>query len=249
MKTLLLLVVTLFVLAAGALLVVNLALDKRSVETHTVGGAIREIVVRSDSGDVDLVPADGRVVVRETQHYVFDKPELDMDMAGGVLTLDIQCKGWAPHCSTDLRITVPAGVKVSVDADSGDVEGRRIAVRDTHVESDSGDVSLELTGRQTLVFAHTDSGSVDVTTSDVRAIDAETDSGDVEIDAGGMPRRIVAQTDAGDVEVTVPRGSYAVDAKTDSGGVDRDAGISQNDRAPRSIVAETDSGDVSLRAR
>ncbi len=249
MKKLLLVLVPLLALVVGALLVVNLALDKRSVETHTVAGTVREIVVRSDSGDVDLVPADGRVVVRETQHYVFDKPKLDMDMAGGVLTLDTHCKGFALHCSTDLRITVPAGVKVSVDADSGDVEGRRIAVRDTHIESDSGDVSLELTGRQTLVWAHTDSGSVDVSTPDVSAIDAETDSGDVEIDAGGALRRIVAETDSGDVEVTVPRGSYAVDAKTDSGGVDKDAGISQHDRAPRSIRAQTDSGDVSLRAR
>jgi DUF4097 and DUF4098 domain-containing protein YvlB len=248
MKTLLLVATALFVVVAGALLALNLALDKRSVETHTVSGVVREIVVRSDSGDVDLVPADGRVVVRETRHYVFDEPKLDMDTAGGVLTLDAHCKGFAFNCSTDLRITVPAGVKVSVDADSGDVEGRRIAVRETHIESDSGDVSLELTGRQGLVWAHTDSGSVEVATADVRAIDAETDSGDVDVDARGMPRRIVAQTDSGDVEVTVPRGSYAVDAKTDSGGVDLDAGVSRDDRAPQSIRAETDSGDVSLRA-
>jgi DUF4097 and DUF4098 domain-containing protein YvlB len=249
MKKLLLVLVPLFVLAVAALLVVNLALDKRSVETHTVAGAVREIVVRSDSGDVDLVPADGRVVVRETQHYVIDKPKLDMDMAGGVLTLDTHCKSLAFNCSTDLRITVPAGVKVSVDADSGDVEGRRVAVRETHIESDSGDVSLELTGRQDLVWAHTDSGSVDVKAPDVSALDAETDSGDVDVDAGGMPRRVVAHTDSGDVDVTVPRGSYAVEAKTDSGGVDRDARVSQDDRATQSIVAETDSGDVSLRAR
>ncbi len=249
MKKLLLVLVVLVAVAGAALVILNLTQARTSVETHTIAGSVREIVVTSDSGDVELVPADGSVIVRETQHYVFDKPKLDEDLANGVLTLNTRCKGFAFNCSTDLRITVPAGVKISVDADSGDVEGRRVALRDPHIESDSGDVSLELAGRQALVFAHTDSGSVEVSAAAALAIDAETDSGDVEIDAGGTPRRIVAHTDSGDVDVTVPRGEYAIAARTDSGEVDVDAGISRNDRAPQSIDAETDSGDVSLRAR
>jgi hypothetical protein len=59
-----------------------------------------------------------------------------------VLTLDTRCSGFALHCSTDLRIAIPAGVKVTVDADSGDVEARRVALLDPHVESDSGDVAI-----------------------------------------------------------------------------------------------------------
>ena len=165
------------------MLILNLTQAQTSVETHTITGSVREIVVTSDSGDVELVPADGSVVVRETQHYVFDKPKLDQDFDQRRADAQHPVQGFAFNCSTDLRITVPAGVKISVDADSGDIEGRRVAVRDTHVESDSGDVSLELTGRQPLVFAHTDSGSVEVFAADARAIDAETDSGDVSVRA------------------------------------------------------------------
>ena len=249
MKTLLLMVAGLLIIAIGALAVANLALDKRTVRTHTIAGPVREIVVRSDSGDVDLVPAGRRVVVRETRHYVFDEPTLDRTLDDGVLTLDTRCSGLALHCSTDLRITVPRGVKVTVDADSGNVEARRIAVRDAHVESDSGDVSLELAGSQALVWAHTDSGSVDVVVANAREIDAETDSGDVRVDVGSPPRRVIAHTDSGDVEVGVPRGEYAIDADTDSGEVDVEDAVRRNDGAPRSIDAETDSGDVAIRAR
>ncbi len=268
MKLLLLVLVALCVLVAGGLAIVNFALDKESVETHTIAGDVREIVVRADSGDVDLVPAGSRVVVRETRHYVFEQPKLEQSLEGGVLMLDTHCDGFALHCSTDLRIAVPAGVKVSVAADSGDIDARRVALADPHLEADSGDVSLGLTGRQGRVFARADSGDVDVVAPGARAIDAQADSGDVhvvaagaraidaradsgdvEIEAGGTPRRIVAETDSGDVEVTAPAGSYAVQTETDSGDVDVDAGIGRNDRAPQSISAKADSGDVSLRAR
>lgn len=249
MKTLLLVIAVLVVCAAGALALANVAFDSRSVRTHTIEGSVREIVVTSHSGDVDLVPGDGRVVVRETMRYVFEKPTLTRSLDDGVLTLKTRCEGFDFNCSTDLRITVPPGVKITIDAGSGDIEGRRLAVGGAHVESDSGDVSLELTGRQALVRAHTDSGSVDVVAADARSIDAETDSGDVTVDAAGSLRRIVAHTDSGDVEVRVPRGDYAIEADTDSGKVDIDDAISRNDRAPRSIDAETDSGDVEIRAR
>ncbi len=249
MKILLAMLAALFLAAVGALGLANFAFDSRSVRTHTISGSVREIVVTSHSGDVDLVPADGRIVVRETMHYVFEKPTLARSLDGGVLTLKTDCEGLAFNCSTDLRITVPAGVKITVDADSGDVEGRRVAVADTHVETDSGDVSLELTGRQEQVWAHTDSGSVDVAAADAQAVDAETDSGDVTVDAAGTPSRIVAHTDSGEVEVAVAPGEYAINAETDSGDVDVDDAISRNDGAPRSIDAKTDSGDVEIRAR
>ena len=250
MKTLLFVLAGLLAAAFGALALANVAFDSRSVRTHTIDGTVREIVVTSHSGDVELVPSGGRVVVRETMRYVFEQPTLTRSLDDGVLTLDTDCDGFGlNNCSTDLRITVPAGVKIRVDADSGDIEGRRVALSDAHVESDSGDVSLELAGSQTLVWAHTDSGSVEVTAADVQAIDAETDSGDVTVDAAGTVRRIVAHTDSGDAEVRVPPGDYAIDAATDSGEVDIDRAISRNDRATRSIDAETDSGDVDIRVR
>jgi DUF4097 and DUF4098 domain-containing protein YvlB len=125
-------------------------------------------------------------------------------------------------------VTVPKGVSISVDADSGDVSADWIDVRDAHVKGDSGDITLRLAGRQSRVWAHTDSGDVEATLSADRAVDAWTDSGNV--------------------AVNVPGGDYAVDADTDSGDVDL-YGINRNDHAAKLIKARTDSGDVTLRAR
>jgi hypothetical protein len=250
MKTLLILAAAVIVVVSGALAVVNLALDRSEVRTYAVGEPVRQIVVRADSGDVRLIPASGKTVdVRETRHFVFKRPKLDRDVAGGVLTLDSHCNGLVLNCSADLRVSVPAGVEVTVDADSGNVDADEIAVSDAHLHSDSGNVRAELSGSQGLVWAHTDSGNVDVVAAGARAIDGQSDSGNVKVEASSSPRRVVAHTDSGNVEVAVPAGEYAVDTDTDSGDVDLDERISRNDRAPRSIDAKTDSGNVKVHAR
>jgi hypothetical protein len=267
MKKLLIALAVLVVLVPGGLVLVGLALGHTKVRTHTVAGPIRAIVVKSGSGDVDLLPAGARVQVRETRHYVFKQPTLTQDVTNGVLTLDAHCGSLYFNCSTDLRVTVPAGIEAIVEADSGDIHAGGIGVRDIHAQSDSGDVHLVLAGRPSVAWAHTDSGDVHVETAGTRAVDAQTDSGDVHVEtagtravdaqtdsgdvrveARGETRRVVAKTDSGDVDVDVPANEYAVVADTDSGDVELD-GISRNDRAPRSIVAQTDSGDITLGGR
>jgi DUF4097 and DUF4098 domain-containing protein YvlB len=247
MRKLLLAVVVLLVVVAGGLAVVSVAFDRTVVKQHTVAGPVRVIVVRSGAGDVDLVPAAGRLEVRETQHYILTKPKLEQTVASGVLTLSSDCATPVLTCYADLRLTVPAGAEVTVDADSGDVDASAIGARSARVRSDSGDVRLGLVGHQQVARAQTSSGDVDVVADDARAVDAQSNSGDVTVDAGAVPRRVVARTDSGSVTITVPRGTYAVDAKTDSGHVKVD-GITLDDRAPNSIEARTSSGDVTVRA-
>jgi hypothetical protein len=247
MRKLLLAVVVLLVVVAGGLVVVSVALDRTAVKRHTIKGPVSAIVVKSGSGDVDLVPAGSRLEVRETQHYVLAKPKLEQTVAGGVLTISSDCDTRILTCYADLRVTVPPGAAVTVEAGSGDVDAAGIAPRNARLHSDSGDVRLELVGRQQVASAHTDSGDVDVTAAAVRMIDAQTDSGDVSVDARERPRRLAALSDSGDVTVTTPPGAYAVDAKTDSGDV-KVEGLTINERAPSSIQARTDSGDVAVRA-
>jgi hypothetical protein len=55
MKTLLFVLAGLAAAAFGALALANFAFDSRSVRTHTIDGTVREIVVTSHSGDVELV--------------------------------------------------------------------------------------------------------------------------------------------------------------------------------------------------
>ncbi len=265
MKKALLLVALLVILVPAALVLASVVLENTTVKTHTFPGPIDEVVVRSGSGDVELVPSRGTsVVVRETQHYLLEEPTLERDVRGGVLTLEARCEATIVTCVSDLRVSVPRGATVRVDSDAGDVEARRIDVGAARLQSDSGDMRLELLGRQRLVRAQADSGDVDVVTRDARDIGVQTDSGDIVVttrgardidvraDSGdvvvavsGLPRRILANTDSGDVRVVVPRGEYGISADTDSGDV-KVGGLSRNDRAARSIQARTDSGDVTV---
>jgi len=219
--------------------------EHTTVKMHAFAGAVHEIVLRSERGDVDLVQSGERISVRETQHYGSARPAFAQDVANGVLTLVSDCNG--EPCDVDLRVTVPSAIKVTVDVAAGDIHAHGIAVRNAHLQCHSGNLSVELGGRQQLVWAHTDSGNVDAVAADASAVDAQSHSGNVAVDARHA-RSIVARTDSGNVVVSVPAGDYAVDAHTQSGAV-RVEGITRNDRAQESIQATTASGNVTVRTR
>ena len=250
MKSLAWVLVLLLLIVAGAWALANFAFARSEARTDTVFGTVREIVVKADRGDVDVVPSPKLVQIRETRHWVVSQPELEQTRKNGVLTLESSCgpERVVITCYSDLRIAVPPGVRVTVDAGSGDVDLRGTDVRSVHVESGSGDIELDLDGRQTLVFASSDSGDVDLVARSVRAVDAQTDSGDVTADVGGLPRRVVARSNAGDVAVTVPRGAYRIRAVAESGDA-RVSGLGRDDRSLQSIHARTGDGDVAVRAR
>jgi hypothetical protein len=237
----------LVVVVPAAVVLADVAFQNTTVTTHTFPGPIDAIVVRSEGGDVELVPARGPSVrVRETRHYLLRQPTLERDVSHGTLTLEARCAATlGVTCESDLRVSVPAGATVRLDIDSGDVDARGVDVGEARLHSDSGDLHLGLIGRPSRVRARSDSGDIDVRARAARVIDAQTDSGDVIVAASARPRRIRAATDSGNVRIVVPAGQYATTPKTDSGNVTVD-GISRNERAGSAIEARTDSGDVRL---
>ena len=66
MKNLALVLVLLLIVVGGVWAAANFAFAQTKVETDTVFGTVREIVVKSDRGDVDLLPASKLIEVRET---------------------------------------------------------------------------------------------------------------------------------------------------------------------------------------
>ena len=246
MKTVVIVLALVVIVVPAGFVLADIAFQKTDVRTHTFEGTIRAIVVFSDSGDVALAPTRRRAVrVRETRHYLFTTPTFERDLHDGVLTLEATCDVPLVSCQNDLRLTVPRRVTVDVETLSGDVDARGVDVRRARLESNSGDIGVELLGPQRLVRAHSDAGDVHVRTRDARTVEAATDSGDVVVAASGRPRRVVAETDSGDVRIVVPSGDWRVRAETDSGDV-RTKRISRNDQAGRSIEVHTDSGDVNL---
>jgi hypothetical protein len=255
MKSLLLgilfVVLALVVAAVVALGVVNLGVDRTATKNHTVFGAVREIVVKPGDGDVEFIPAGQLIRVRETQHYIASEPKLQRSRSNGVLTIRSTCektlRGALP-CYSDLRVSAPAGVRLTVDAGSGDVDVSGVDVRSAHVQSGSGDVEFNLGGHPSLLWARSDSGDIEVVAGRPRAIDLRSDSGDIEADVAAKPRRLVARSSSGDVELTLPRGIYAVAAKSASGDV-AVRGILRNRTSASSVEARTDDGDIDLRPR
>lgn len=253
MKSLLLvilfLILAIVVAGAIALGVTNLGVDRTAMKRHTVYGTVKEIVVKPGRGDVEFVPSDKLIRVREMQHYVIGKPALQKTRSGGVLTLETTCD--TPDvvpCFSNLRISVPAGVELTVDGGRGDVDLRGVDVRGAHVETGSGHIAFGLVGRPGLLWAHSESGGVELISAGARAVDVRSSSGRVDVDVAAKPRRVVVRSDSGDVELTLPRGIYAIKTTSDSGDV-RARGLSRNAASASSIDVRTDSGDISLRPR
>src|SRR3954454_16497071 len=101
--------------AVVALVVATSLLVKGHTETHMVAQPVGAIVIDGNAGDVTLVHGSGPVAVRETQHYLLHRPHLEQSVRDGVLTLKPHCGShWHFSCSTDLRVEVPAGVRLDV---------------------------------------------------------------------------------------------------------------------------------------
>ena len=119
-------------------------------------------------------------------------PSWSSTRANGVLTIEPACDDYPDvvPCFSDMRITVPPGVKVTVDGGRGDVDLRAIDVRAAHVETGSGDIELGVIGRPGLLWAHSDSGDVELVAASARAVDVRSSSGDVHVDVAAKPRRV-----------------------------------------------------------
>ena len=228
----------LVLLLTGVLLVVcGVAVGVSEALTHerttnaTIARHIDRVVVRADTGHVNLSGSEGtRVMVREKLRWMWRKPRVATRVAGSTLMVSAECPGSSAlnRCKADLDLAIPFDADVVVRSDSGDILAQRLAGH------------LELT---------TDSGDVAGRDLNPTTVKATTDAGNVDLEFSTQPVVVHANSDSGDVDVTVPAGGeYRVDATTDAGDVDV-RGILRNDHAGRSITATADAGDVTVRGR
>ena len=225
----------LVLLLTGVLLVVcgiavgvSEALTHERTTTTTIARHIERVVVRADTGHVNLSGSEGaRVRVREKLRWIWRKPRVSTRVAGATLMVSAECPGSSTlnRCKADLDLAIPFDADVVVRGDSGDISAERLAGH------------LKLT---------TDSG--DVTARDLNAISvaATTNAGDVDVAFTTQPVSVSANSNSGDVLVAVPGGGeYRVDATTAAGDVNVE-GVVRNDRSLRSIAATADAGDVTV---
>lgn len=212
-------------------------------------------------GDLDVVAAAGDQATADWEtHWNYRRPTIDRTIDGHTMRLRLDCSySVGVECFADLRLAVPKGVALDVNARAGDisVQGVRGPVS---VDSDSGDIRMEsITGNVNVannsgsvrlenvagdVSAETKSGDVRGEGLRARTARLETKSGDVRAEFAAVPSMVTARSLSGDAKVLVPEGSgpYRVQTQVTSGDVDTRVrtGLS----AQHTIVASTKSGDV-----
>ena len=230
------------------------------VENRCGGGVEVTGLGFADTGGVDVAWDDA---------WSFGRPRHGQLLEAGRLVVRVGCPpvGVGVGTTSRLRVQVPGGVPVEVDAGSGDVTAAGL-VRLREVRTGSGDVTVTApagdagpgvgttvrTGSGDVVLRGT-GGDLDVGTGsgDVRAVDlsatsvrVHVGSGDVDLRAVGLPQDVTARTGSGDVTVTVPDTpvGYAVRATTGSG--QALVGVTRNPSSPQRMVLLTGSGDVEV---
>ena len=161
------------------------ALEESDTHHDKVSRPVDHLVIKAESGDIEIVPGGHSVDVERTDHYVIESPDVSQKLEDGVLTIDADCDS-VPLCTTDYRVEVPKGVTVDARTYLGDIDVDGISARQIEARGYVGDVRIDVAGK-----AHVDART------NVGDIDVEMPAGAYEIDA-----LVDADTDVGDVDVT-----------------------------------------------
>lgn len=165
--------------------------------------------------------------------------------AGGRVSVKTDCgfPRTVLACGGSLRVLVPPGTAVEIDAGSGDIDVRGIRAR-VFADTGSGDIRVDDVAGPELRL---DTGSGDVAGAGVRAarLQAKTGSGNIELTADGAPDDVFVDTGSGDVEMTVPDEVYDVGAESGSG--DQEVTVRSDSASARRLRVKTGSGDVTVR--
>jgi DUF4097 and DUF4098 domain-containing protein YvlB len=232
----------------GALFLVDLSMSETTT-THRSYDAVDTVVLRADS-DITVTAAEGDIEVDLIAHRGLRAPTSSDVVSANALEIIHRC-GWSfalPNCSGELDVTLPAGTRVVVRTENGDVVASGLAddvalntsngqvkARDIRgpleIDSSNGDISVMGAGAD--VEASTSNGEIDVV--DVAgAVTAYSSNGDVRIG-----------TVTGDASATSSNGSLEFSAIVgDVYGVTSNGQVTATgDGEPVALTIETSNGD------
>jgi hypothetical protein len=220
---------------------------KTKITEIQITGGNGDVLVRTGAGDQTAIK---RIVRRSTN------PGESYRLAGTVLQLDTSCGN---NCQVSYEIQAPAGVAVSGELRSGDVQltgvgttDLRLTSGDITVRDATGPVQLRATSGDIRVLDAKSTVKVQSTSGDIQAlnaggaVDLKLTSGDITAKLA-VPASVTAQTTSGDVNVIVPAGAYQVTADTSSGDSTVN-GIASDAKAKNVIHVQTRSGDANVSA-
>ncbi|AZN39413.1 DUF4097 family beta strand repeat-containing protein [Paenibacillus albus] len=212
------------------------------------GDGVSEIVVKSGSMDVTVIPSSDQKIKaklsgRASRKYR-DKLKLTLERNGDQLNVTLEDKvGFTIGLnfrSVDLTLELPQQMyrKLVVDTGSGDAELKQVQADRIELDMGSGDVSLqELTAQAMIV----DIGSGDMHATAITAnesVELKANSGDVTVD-GLKSKQLTVRTGSGNIELNDV--DAAIKGEAHSGDIDLAL-----DALNRAVDLETGSGDVSI---
>ncbi|HWE65352.1 MAG TPA: DUF4097 family beta strand repeat-containing protein [Acidimicrobiales bacterium] len=239
------LVVTLALIAGGAVQAAAALVIQSKDTTHTFTGSFTSLSVNVD-GDVTVQagPA-GQITEATHQVWSFVRPTITETLHGDELTIKATCSGLSiGDCGTSVKLTVPAASAVDVDSSDSNVRVDGISGA-LNLHSSDGDVSLS-----------NDSGPLQLSSNDGNvqgadlsssAVTASSMNGDVNLQFASPPRAVTGTSRNGNVDVGLPRGParYLVSASSDNG--NRSVDVHSDAAADRRITVGSDNGDVSVK--
>ncbi len=250
MKRLIIVAVSLVIVGAVLFVGAFAALDfdfsklntvKYTSNTHTPEGDFDKIYIKSNTADVELLPAkDGKckVVCQEKEaeaHKVW--------VENGTLRIEVSKAKWYNKISfisigtEKISVYLPEAeyASLTVITDTGDISLPKTFIFATvKLESDTGDISCSVASENLVI--KTDTGDVKLS-GDAGKIHIETDTGDITLN-GVLGISLEFESDTGDVLLKNSILEGKLEAETNTGDIEFDRFDAKE------IFVETDTGDV-----
>ncbi|SEF67642.1 Putative adhesin [Nonomuraea solani] len=194
--------------------------------SYQVTEKVTRLDLKSGSGEALITETDGTAVrVVETLRWRGDdKPKPEHKVEADALLLTYDCSSEWGNCSVDYKIEVPKGLRVDLDAGSG---------------------NLTLRGLTGEIDANVGSGDLDATGLAGKKVYAKAGSGNIELKYTTAPQTVDLQVGSGDITLHVPEGGY--DVKTEVGSGDANVSVKDEASSPNKISLSAGSGDITVR--
>jgi hypothetical protein len=136
-----------------------------ATQTVSYQGRPGLINVQLSDGDITIKSGPpGRVGVTRELEWSGGKPLPEERWNGHTLSIGQNCPdgGFDDNCTVNYTISVPPGVTLDLQTDSGNIAADNVRVAQAQASSDSGDVQLSFASAPDSVWASSESGNVTV---------------------------------------------------------------------------------------
>ncbi|RVX47410.1 hypothetical protein EDD27_10343 [Nonomuraea polychroma] len=221
-------------------------LDLDAKEVHAarsfpMSGTSLRIV--SSLGGVRVLAGTGSTVEVErwTRGKAADDGNATWSLRDGTLRLSADCNMVFGDCGARYHITVPPGLRLTIDAADG------VILKDLQQDVDVvGQDRIQVSGTSGKLRLRSEGP---ITGDGLRSanVRCRTLDGEIDLSFAGAPTNLDLESSDGRVTATVPQGSYAVTAKSTDGSERSE--IANDPQATSKIVARSTSGNVRILAR